>query len=81
MTTDRDLMALPSHRRPPEGMIWQCGACGKRAEDSYGFVGWHSGGWDESCMLNCHPVPDTRALRRGASGPRSAGPYSLSALG
>lgn len=33
----------------PRGWIWQCGACGKRANDRYG----ETGGWDESCMLNC----------------------------
>lgn len=46
-------------RRAPAGMIWQCGACGKRAEDQYGIIGWHSYGYDESCMLNCTLVKDS----------------------
>lgn len=47
---------IPGDRRPPDGMIWQCAACGKRSEDRYGMVGWHSYGWDESCMLNAVSV-------------------------
>jgi len=37
-------------------MIWQCQACGKQAEDRAGMEGWHSPGWDESCMLNAKLV-------------------------
>ena len=48
--TDRN--KIPEDRRAPNGQIWQCGACGKMAEDKYGMIGWHSRGWDESCMLN-----------------------------
>lgn len=41
----------------PEGTVWVCGACGKRARSRYGFdEGRRStaldAGWDESCMLN-----------------------------
>lgn len=56
---------IPEDRRSPEGMIWQCGACGKKSEDRYGLLGWHSYGWDESCMLNCSPVVDTRESTNG----------------
>jgi hypothetical protein len=47
---------IPEDRRAPEGHVWQCMACGKVAEDSYGIIGNHSYGWDESCALNCAPV-------------------------
>lgn len=41
----------------PEGQVWVCGACGKRARSRYGFDAQHQStaidrGWDESCMLN-----------------------------
>jgi len=48
---------IPEKRRAPEGMIWQCRACGKQAEDQYGIIGWRSRGWDESCALNAVAVP------------------------
>ena len=44
-------------RVPPPGHVWQCRACGKRAEDRYGMIGWHDYDWDESCMLNAVAVP------------------------
>jgi hypothetical protein len=43
---------MSEERMAPEGKIWVCCACGKTADDSYGIDGWHSWGWDESCMLN-----------------------------
>ncbi len=42
----------PDHRIAPPGKIWMCAACGKKARDRFGIEGWHSRGWDESCMLN-----------------------------
>lgn len=67
-----------SERYAPEGKIWQCAACGKLAEDNYGLEGWHSYGWDESCMLNSHLVdrnqtmapPDHRKGRTAAISPQ-----------
>ncbi len=47
---------IPEDRRPGDGKIWVCGACGKKAEDRYGLIGRHSPGWDESCMLNAVAV-------------------------
>mgnify|MGYP006894118267 CR=1 FL=1 len=49
--------SIPKDRRAPDGHIWQCRACGKQAEDRYGMTGWHSHGWDESCVLNAVAVP------------------------
>lgn len=43
---------IPEDRRAPEGKIWQCAVCGKRAEDKYGLIGKTDRGYDESCMLN-----------------------------
>lgn len=43
----------------PKGMIWVCGACGKRTKDRYGT----DGGWDESCMLNAVLVPEDARYR------------------
>ena len=37
----------------PEGMVFVCGACGKRSKDIYGNQAI-SRGWDESCALNCN---------------------------
>jgi len=51
-----DKATIPPDRYPGEGMVWQCGACGKRSEDLYGMIGWHDYGWDESCMLNAVKV-------------------------
>jgi hypothetical protein len=34
----------------PDGTVWVCGACGKRASNRY--TGGISHGWDESCMLH-----------------------------
>jgi hypothetical protein len=47
---------IPDDRRAPDGMIWECAACGKQSVDRYGMIGWHTYGWDESCMLNAAPV-------------------------
>lgn len=58
----RDANEIPPNRRAPDGHVWQCMACGKVAEDKYGLIGRHSGGWDESCMLNCAPVKAYAAL-------------------
>lgn len=49
----------------PEGQIWICGACGKKARSRYGFDSFNrstalSAGWDESCTLNavlCYEEP------------------------
>lgn len=49
-------MEIPEERRPPEGHIWACSACGRWAKDRYGLIGSHSSGWDESCMMNAVPV-------------------------
>ena len=49
--------AIPDNRRPPEGHIWRCQACGKTAEDRYGIIGKKSRGWDESCAMNSAAVP------------------------
>lgn len=57
---------IPENRRPPAGMIWQCAACGKQAEDLYGMIGWRSGRWDESCMLNAVAIP--RPTPKGGGG-------------
>lgn len=57
MSAAQPTPGIPENRRAPEGMIWQCRACGKEAEDLYGMVGWRTRGWDESCMLNAVPVP------------------------
>lgn len=51
---------VPQDRRAEPGRIWQCGACGKYAEDHFGIVGWHSHGYDESCMLNASQVDITQ---------------------
>lgn len=51
---------IPEDRRAAPGNIWQCRACGKKAEDEYGIVGWHDRGYDESCVLNSEQVPDMR---------------------
>jgi hypothetical protein len=57
---------IPENRRAPDGMIWECRACAKKAEDRYGIIGWHSYGYDESCALNAVPVsnPDRQSDRR-----------------
>lgn len=47
-----DRREIPEARRAPEGQVWECQMCGKRAEDKYGLIGEHSSGYDESCMLN-----------------------------
>lgn len=49
-----------AERMAPEGQIWVCFACGKMAEDHYGIDGWHSAGWDESCVLNSQLVEKSR---------------------
>lgn len=54
--TQRDGNEIPEHRRAPVGHIWKCMACGKTAEDQYGYFGKNSAGWDESCVLNCVAV-------------------------
>lgn len=41
----------------PEGMVYQCQACGKKSRDLYGDQKINYG-WDESCMLNAALVPD-----------------------
>ena len=61
------LAEMPEHRRAPEGHIWQCRACGKQAEDSYGIVGSHSRGWDESCALNAVAVPLAQRTKEQSS--------------
>lgn len=46
----------------PDGQVWVCAACGKRARSRYGFnvVGGSTvidRGWDTSCMMHailCH---------------------------
>lgn len=44
--------------KAPDGAVWVCAACGKRASDR--FEGGISRGWDESCMLNaCLCVVDS----------------------
>ena len=48
---------MDEKRKAPDGMEWQCQACGKRAEEKYGLIGWSDSGYDESCMLNSVPVP------------------------
>jgi hypothetical protein len=48
---------VPKHRRAPDGHIWQCPHCGKRAEERYGIVGRRDRGYDESCALNAVPTP------------------------
>jgi hypothetical protein len=53
---------IPDDRRAPEGQLWVCCACGKTAEDRYGFEGEHSHGWDESCMLNARLFDKTRLV-------------------
>jgi len=53
-------MAMTEERKPPEGKIWRCAQCGKMAEDLYGIEGWHSYGYDVSCMLNAKLVDDPR---------------------
>lgn len=44
----------------PEGKIWSCRACGKRAKylagPAEGLPASH--GWDESCALNCDLVDE-----------------------
>lgn len=52
MTNKDGREQVPEDRRAPEGKIWQCHACGKKAVDKYGIIGYRSQGWDESCMLN-----------------------------
>ena len=47
-----DKSQIPENRRPAEGFVWICCACGKIAADKYGMVGPKSRLWDESCMLN-----------------------------
>lgn len=39
-----------SRQNAPDGAVWVCCACGKRAANRY--TGGISGGWDESCMLS-----------------------------
>jgi len=49
----------------PQGQIWVCAICGKRARTRYGFDEHQKStaldaGWDESCMLHavlCHESP------------------------
>lgn len=52
-------MEIPENRKAKPGFIWQCQACGKKSEDLYGSIGWHSYGWDESCCMNADQVPQT----------------------
>jgi hypothetical protein len=45
----------------PEGMVWQCMACGKRARSRYGFDAQDNDtkidyGYDESCMMHAELV-------------------------
>lgn len=42
----------PKDTEAPAGLIWVCGACGKRRQNKYDF----SGSWDESCALNAQLV-------------------------
>lgn len=42
----------PKSGEAPVGMIWVCGACGKRKVNKYDF----SGSWDESCALHAELV-------------------------
>lgn len=55
--TNIDEFLILKSRLPAEGMIWQCQACGKKAEELYGEFYWHSLGWDESCITNAVQVP------------------------
>ena len=51
----------------PQGLVWVCQACGKRARSRYGMSA--KNGWDVSCMLNavlCFDEPE---------GPWAAVPY------
>jgi hypothetical protein len=53
VNSDDGEWAMNGHKRfAPEGYIWRCQACGKVSVDRYGLDGFHSPGWDESCMLN-----------------------------
>lgn len=45
-------MSDQTQRFAPDGKIWACRACGKRAKDRQGVEGQNDQGWDESCMLN-----------------------------
>jgi hypothetical protein len=40
-------------RFAPLGYVWECAACGKRAQDRYGINGTQDIGWDVSCVINC----------------------------
>ncbi len=52
------------NEKAPEGKIWMCGACGKKAFWLYGFdpndKDCCDSGYDESCMLNAVLVDDNR---------------------
>jgi len=54
-------------RIAPDGFIWVCRYCGKKAEDRYGLDGWHDYGWDESCMLNAELAKRELSMARGPS--------------
>lgn len=44
-------------RKAPDGMVWQCPMCGKKAEDRYGEIGNNAYWWDESCAMHAVLVP------------------------
>jgi len=54
-----------SNQVAKEGHVFVCQACGKMSRDRYGNQPI-SGGWDESCMLNCTEVAEDRlTIRHG----------------
>lgn len=51
------MTATEGTKLAPDGQLWVCEACGKRARSRYGFdaLGRRTSldyGWDASCMLN-----------------------------
>lgn len=46
------------NKKPVEGYIWECQACGKQNPgDLFNNQGLADYGWDESCILNAEQVP------------------------
>lgn len=54
---EKDALIRAGTAHAPEGQVWICAACGKRARSRYGFDAQNrstalDSGWDESCMLH-----------------------------
>lgn len=52
--------SFEERQRAPDGYVWVCSACGKRARDAYGNDGPRE--WDVSCYLNSLLVEQERVV-------------------